>query len=254
MDCPSEENLIRLKLNDIAGIQQLGFDLEKRELTVWHQPEAFSRISSALENLNLGSQWETTREATAIQATPEKDQRSLLWTVLGINFLFFLVEILFGLISGSMGLVGDSLDMLTDALVYGLSLLAVGSSVVKQKRVALAAGVFQGILAVLGFMEVIRRFWGLEEMPDFRMMMGISFLALLANAYCLYLLQKSRTKEAHMKASMIFTSNDILINLGVMGAGALVLWLDSGIPDLVIGALIFVLVTIGAIRILKLAK
>jgi Co/Zn/Cd efflux system component len=103
-------------------------------------------------------------------------------------------------------------------------------------------------------MEVIRRFWGLEEMPDFRMMMGISFLALLANAYCLYLLQKSRTKEAHMKASMIFTSNDILINLGVMGAGALVLWLDSGIPDLVIGALIFVLVTIGAIRILKLAK
>jgi Co/Zn/Cd efflux system component len=153
-----------------------------------------------------------------------------------------------------MGLVADSLDMLADALVYGLSLLAVGTSMIRQKRVALVAGIFQAILAVLGFLEVIRRFLGLEELPDFRMMMGISFLALLANAYCLYLLQKSRAQEAHMRASMIFTSNDVLINLGVIAAGAMVFWLNSRIPDLVIGTLIFVLVSIGAVRILKLSK
>jgi Co/Zn/Cd efflux system component len=254
MDCPSEENLIRLKLKEISGIQHVGFDLGKRELTVWHQEEAFSPISSALEKLNLGSKWVATKEAKPFQATEEKDQRKLLWTILSINFLFFLIEILFGLISGSMGLVADSLDMLADALVYGLSLLAVGTSMIRQKRVALVAGVFQAILAVLGFLEVIRRFLGLEELPDFRMMMGISFLALLANAYCLYLLQKSRAQEAHMRASMIFTSNDVLINLGVIAAGAMVFWLNSRIPDLVIGTLIFVLVSIGAVRILKLSK
>lgn len=254
MDCPSEENLIRLKLKDISGIQHLGFDLEKRELTVRHQEEVFSMVTTALETLNLGSKWVESKEANLVEPTEEQDQRKLLWTVLAINFLFFLVEVLFGFISGSMGLVADSLDMLADALVYGLSLLAVGAAVIKQKRVALAAGVFQVILAVLGFMEVIRRFLGQEELPDFRLMMGISFLALLANAYCLYLLQKSRAKAAHMKASMIFTSNDVLINLGVIVAGALVLWLNSGIPDLAIGTLVFVLVSIGAVRILKLAK
>jgi len=57
-----------------------------------------------------------------------------------------------------------------------------------------------------------------------------------------------------MKASMIFTSNDILINAGVILAGLMVLWLDSSLPDLIIGAFVFVLVSLGAWRILKLAK
>jgi Co/Zn/Cd efflux system component len=57
-----------------------------------------------------------------------------------------------------------------------------------------------------------------------------------------------------MRASMIFTSNDVIINLGVIFAGVLVLLLNSGIPDLVIGSIVFVLVVIGAIRILKLSK
>ena len=70
----------------------------------------------------------------------------------------------------------------------------------------------------------------------------------------LYLLQKSKSNEAHMKASMIFTSNDVIINLGVITAGILVNSLDSSKPDLVIGTIVFILVIQGAIRILKLAK
>lgn len=57
-----------------------------------------------------------------------------------------------------------------------------------------------------------------------------------------------------MKASMIFTSNDIIINLGVILAGVLILWTHSGIPDLVIGSIVFVLVIRGATRILALGK
>jgi Co/Zn/Cd efflux system component len=68
-------------------------------------------------------------------------------------------------------------------------------------------------------------------------------------------MQKSKSKEeAHMKASLIFTSNDIIINLGVLAAGLLVHWLDSNKPDLIIGTIVFVLVFQGAIRILKLGK
>lgn len=254
MDCPSEENLIRLRLKELEGIYQLVFDLEERELLVRHQEEVLPKVSSALKSLNLGSQWIETKEVLNHQIETEVDQRKLLWTVLIINFGFFLIESIFGWISGSMGLVGDSLDMLADALVYGLSLLAVGTTVIRQKKVALAAGVLQLILALMGFLEVIRRFLGQGEVPDYRTMMGVSFLALIANGYCLYLLQKSRSQEAHVKASMIFTSNDVLINLGVILAGALVLVLNSGIPDLLIGTLVFVLVLIGAVRILKLAK
>ncbi|HPI87403.1 MAG TPA: cation transporter, partial [Bacteroidales bacterium] len=57
----------------------------------------------------------------------------------------------------------------------------------------------------------------------------------------------------HMRASMIFTSNDVIINAGVILAGFLVHWLGSGYPDLVIGSVVFVIVARGAFRILKLA-
>lgn len=57
-----------------------------------------------------------------------------------------------------------------------------------------------------------------------------------------------------MQASMIFTSNDVVINLGVITAGGLVLWSGSNIPDLVVGAAVFVIVSLGSVRILKLGK
>jgi Co/Zn/Cd efflux system component len=57
-----------------------------------------------------------------------------------------------------------------------------------------------------------------------------------------------------MKASMIFTSNDVIINCGVILAGILVNVLHSSKPDLVIGTVVFILVVQGALRILKLSK
>jgi Co/Zn/Cd efflux system component len=160
-----------------------------------------------------------------------------------------------GLISKSMGLVADSLDMLADSFVYGISLFAVGGTLLRKKRVAKLAGYFQLTLALIGFIEVLRRFFGAEKLPDFTTMIIVSILALIANGICLYLLQKSKSKEeAHMKASMIFTSNDVIINLGVITAGLLVNWLNSSKPDLIIGTIVFVLVVQGAFRILKVSK
>jgi Co/Zn/Cd efflux system component len=153
-----------------------------------------------------------------------------------------------------MGLVADSLDMLADALVYGLSLWAVGSTVIRKKKVAKLSGYFQLALAILGLLEVIRRFISFEEVPDFQTMIIVSALALIANSVCLYLLQKSKSQEAHMKATMIFTSNDIIINTGVILAGILVLLTQSKYPDLIIGAIVFLIVVRGAFRILKLGK
>ena len=159
-----------------------------------------------------------------------------------------------GLISKSMGLVADSLDMLADSFVYAMSLFAVGGSLARKKKNSKLAGYFQITLAIIGFMEVIRRFIGVADIPEFSTMIVVSLLALVANTICLYILQKSKSNEAHMQASMIFTSNDVIINLGVIIAGVLVLWLNSNKPDLIIGAIVFILVIQGAIRILKLGK
>lgn len=253
MDCPSEENLIRMKLDEIPEIKNLEFDIPNRKLTVIHTGK-LKEIESSVIDLKLGGKRLQTEQSAQVDFKEQTNQRKLLWAVLAINFTFFMIEMTTGLISKSMGLVADSLDMLADSFVYGISLFAVGGTLARKKKISKLAGYFQITLAIIGFVEVIRRFIGIEKMPDFSTMIVISILALIANAICLYLLQKSKSKEAHMQASMIFTSNDVVINLGVIIAGLLVNWLNSNKPDLIIGAIVFILVIQGAVRILKLGK
>lgn len=253
MDCPSEENLIRIKLDGISEIKNLDFDIPNRRLTVFHDGQLES-IERSIIDLNLGGKRLQTEQSDRLEFEEPTKQRKLLWTVLVINFAFFIIEMTTGLISKSMGLVADSLDMLADSFVYAISLFAVGGSLARKKNIAKLAGYFQITLAVIGFVEVLRRFVGVEEMPDFSTMIIVSILALIANGICLYLLQKSKSKEAHMRASTIFTSNDVIINLGVITAGLLVNWLDSSKPDLIIGTIVFAVVIQGAIKILRLSK
>ncbi|WP_338813276.1 cation transporter [Bernardetia sp. Wsw4-3y2] len=254
MDCPSEENLIRMKLDGISSIANLDFDIPNRKLTVFHNGE-IDQIEKSVLELNLGGKKISSEQTDQTKFKETANQRKLLWSVLAINFAFFLIEMTTGIISKSMGLVADSLDMLADSFVYGISLFAVGGTLIRKKRIAKIAGYFQITLAIIGFIEVLRRFYGVEKLPDFWTMIIVSIFALIANGICLYLLQMSKSKEeAHMKASMIFTSNDIIINLGVIFAGLLVNWLNSNLPDLIIGTIVFVLVVQGAIRILKLGK
>ena len=254
MDCPSEENLIRMKLNGISSIANLDFDIPNRKLTVFHSGET-DQIEKSVIELNLGGKKISTEQTNQTNFKENTNQKKLLWTVLGINFTFFIIEMTTGIISKSMGLVADSLDMLADSFVYGISLFAVGGTLIKKKRIAKLAGYFQITLAIIGFIEVLRRFFGAENLPDFSTMIIVSIFALIANGICLYLLQKSKSKEeAHMKASMIFTSNDVIINLGVIIAGILVNWLNSSKPDLIIGTIVFFFVIQGAFRILKLSK
>jgi Co/Zn/Cd efflux system component len=255
MDCSAEEQMVRMKLEDVDSIRRLEFNLPERTLIVFHSDENDS-ITNKINELNLDSKLiqSDILDHDKEPVEDESQQTKLLWAVLIINFGFFVIEMTTGLLSRSMGLVADSLDMFADAAVYGLSLLAIGKALSTKKFVAKLAGYFQFTLAVLGFSEVLRRFLGFEGMPDFKTMIIVSIFALIANILSLYLLQKTKSKEAHLQASMIFTSNDIIVNGGVIVAGILVSLLNSKIPDLLIGAIVFTFVIRGSFRILRLAK
>jgi Co/Zn/Cd efflux system component len=255
MDCPSEEQMIKMKLADLTEISSLAFDIPNRKLTVFHSNTP-DQIFQRLDSLKFDT---TIIESVSVDNTEIKfgnnsQEKKLLWQVLFINFLFFVLELTTGFISNSMGLVADSLDMLADSIVYGLALFAVGGTMTRKRNIAKSAGYFQLLLAVFGFMEAIRRFVGTETVPAFQTMIVISIFALIGNGLCLYLLQKSKSNEAHMQASMIFTSNDVIVNLGVIVAGGLVYFTNSKYPDLVVGTVVFFIVGQGAFKILKLSK
>jgi cation transport ATPase len=64
MDCPSEEQLIRMKLQKFDEIKSLEFDIQNRKLTVHHIAES-QPILSALETLNLDTTLISTEESTS---------------------------------------------------------------------------------------------------------------------------------------------------------------------------------------------
>jgi len=189
----------------------------------------------------------------AKEANNTKDKK-LLWIVLSINFGLFVIGITAGLIANSMGLVADSLDELADAIVYGLAIYAISGSMLVKKRIARFSAIMQTILACWGFYEIVSRFVECGEIPNFTIMIIISCVAVVGNAVSLYFLNKSNTEEVHIKATQIFTANDVIVNLGVILAAILVAVLQTKIPDLVIGAIVFAIVLRGAIKIFRMAR
>ena len=256
MDCASEERTVRLSLEGLPSVRRLEFDLPARHLTVWHASGAAASISERLAPLGFGAR--LLRTGSAGEAVPargggpaEAGERRTLWAVLAINGVMFVGEAIAGWFAQSTGLLADSLDMLADALVYGLSLYAVAQIPAHRVRAAHFSGYLQLALAAGALAEVGRRSLAGSE-PEPTWMVGVAAVALVANVACLVLIARHRHGGAHMKASYIFSTNDVIANVGVIAAGGLVAATGSRYPDLVIGAIIGAVVLSGALRILRI--
>ena len=252
MDCPSEERLIRMALEG-APIQRLDFDLGQRRVTALHEstPE---HLLGLLAPLKYGARVSETGAAPADPLpAPVADgsERTALTALFAINPTMFLVELVAGWLAQSTGLIADSLDMFADAAVYAMSIYAVGKAASFQGTAARFSGYVQLLLAAGVLAEVARRFVMGSE-PQAPVMMGIAVLALVANVGGMTLLAKHRQGGLHMRASWIFTTTDVIANVGVVLAGALVAWTGSSLPDLVVGLAIGLVVIAGAVRILRL--
>ncbi len=183
----------------------------------------------------------------------DREQRRVLIILLAINGVMFLAEFGLGILSESTALIADSLDMLADAGVYGIGLYAVGRAAEHKIRAARWSGLFQILLGLGVLADILRRaIFGSD--PESWMMMAVGAVALVANVICLILIARHREGEVHMRASWIFSKNDVIANLGIILGGLLVHLLDSRYPDIVIGLAIVMLVIRGGLHILQDAR
>jgi len=180
-------------------------------------------------------------------------ERQTLWALLAINGTMFIVEMVMGWWADSTALIADSLDMFADASVYCVALYAVARSHRIQANAATLSGILQIALGIGVLIEVVHRFF-YGSAPVSVLMMVVGAVALIANVSCLMLIAKHRKGGIHMRASWIFSTNDVIANIGVIISGGLVMYLGNRFPDLVIGTLISVVVLRGGLHILREAR
>jgi Co/Zn/Cd efflux system component len=178
--------------------------------------------------------------------------RTLLW-VLGINFSQVVFAGAVGLVADSTGLLGAALDNLADAAVYIVSLYAVGRTAAAKARVARLSGVLLIVLALGLLVEVIRRFLGKSDPVGLAMVVA-ALVNSATNLVNLRLLRSHRERGVHLKASWVFTTNDMLANLGIAASGIAVMVFRSPLPDLLIGLVVVGVVLKGGWEILEAAR
>ncbi len=115
MDCPSEEQLIRMALASLAEVESLRFNFDHRTVVVVHRGSS-DEVQTRLESLGLGARFESRAEVSgeAPVVDPAAESR-VLKQLLAINGAMFVVELTLGWVAHSTGLIADSMDMLADA-------------------------------------------------------------------------------------------------------------------------------------------
>ncbi len=90
MDSASEEQMIRLKLEEFNNINSLRFDVQNRRLDIYHTDD-YKPIFKALDSLQLKTKFVEPKDVTDDFSPPgdQDDERKLLRQVLVIkSFLF----------------------------------------------------------------------------------------------------------------------------------------------------------------------
>ena len=185
-----------------------------------------------------------------VASTHEALERSALKKVLAINLGQCVAGIALGTWAGSTALIGAALDNLADSSVYAVSLYSIGRVLRFKVLAATLSGWLLIGLAGLLLIEVIRRFFGAEETQG-AVMIGMAALNFALNLVCLRILSAHRGHGVHFRAASVFTSNDSVVNFGIAVSGALVMWLGSNWPDLIVGIIVACIAARGGIGILN---
>ncbi|PZP83899.1 MAG: cadmium-translocating P-type ATPase [Azospirillum brasilense] len=179
MDCPTEERLIRNKLEPMSGIHELRFNLMQRELTVRHELEDDQPIVAALETLGMEPERKEGADCKSCEHDHENGKdatvsRMAKWLVAISGVAAFAAEI-----SGWMGAEEGSLQVIALSI---LAILTGGMQTAKKGWIALKTFTmninFLMVIAVTGAMII-------GEWPEAAMVAFLFAVAEMIEAYSL---------------------------------------------------------------------
>lgn len=183
----------------------------------------------------------------------DPDERRTLWVVLLLNAAIAGGFFVSGFFADSSALVANGVDNSADVAVYAISLATLSRGDQWKTRAAKVSGAMLLLFAVAILVDVARRYLQGSE-PIGATMMFMSAIAAVVNYICLRLLQRLEKPDVNLRAATTFSFNDFVSNGGILVAGALVLWLGSNWPDLLVGLATAGIAIKGGIEILRDAR
>jgi Co/Zn/Cd efflux system component len=178
--------------------------------------------------------------------------KRILWTVIGINGLMFLTEMIAGQLAGSQALKADALDFLADTVTYGLSLAVIGTSLRRRASAALFKGASLSAMALWVFGSTVYQSLVLG-LPKAEVMGLIGVMALAANLASVLLLLPYKDGDANVRSVWLCSRNDAIGNIIVMIAALGVCGTAIAWPDLAVAAVMAGIFLTSSVQILRQA-
>jgi Co/Zn/Cd efflux system component len=192
-------------------------------------------------------------QSTAVPPSVDLSYRRALWIVVLLNAGYGVFEAVAGFVSGSQALKADALDFVGDGSISFFGLLALAWPLRRRARVALAQGLFLGVLGLSVIGTTVYRVL-VREQPEAELMGIFGTVALVINVAAAAVLIPYRAGDANARAIWLFSRNDALGNIAVIVAAGLVAWTASPWPDLVVALVIAALFLQSAWSIVRDAR
>jgi len=191
----------------------------------------------------------------------EHTGRNLAVTVI-LNSIITIGQFTGGVISGSLALISDALHNLSDVISVILAWIAhrIGlkprttTSTFGYKRAEILAAFINAVtligVSVFLIFEAVQRFIEPKEV-DYRWMLGLGFLGLLANGISVFILHENKEENLNIRAAYLHLIGDAMTSVAVI-AGAVFIWLFHIYwIDPLVTVLISVYIFVHTFKILK---
>lgn len=178
------------------------------------------------------------------------DYKRRLLIVTAINIGMFVVEMTAGQLSGSQALKADALDFFADGVTYALSFWAIGRPLAVRAGAAFAKGLSLVAMGLWIAASTLYQFF-VFGIPQAEVMSIIGLAALAANLCSVWLLMAYKDGDSNIRSVWLCSRNDAIGNVAVVVAAGLVLWLNSGLPDLIVAGVMAALFLTSATQILR---
>lgn len=191
----------------------------------------------------------------------KRGRRALIIVVI-LTAAFMVVEFVGGLMTGSLALLADAGHMLADVAALSLSLFALWfarrPATTKKSfgfhrteiLAALVNGVAIVVIAVMIFVEAIRRIGAPPEVDSLPMMV-VAIIGLGVNLIAVWLLHRESSHSLNLKGAFLHVLGDTLGSVGAIAAAIIMMTTGFYLADPLVSFFVALLIVVSAMKLIR---